>query len=162
MLYAIGIPGVGEANARVISAYFHNDLQAVLAASPEELAEIEGIGPVLAGAIAESLADPAGRANLEALMRELSAAAPEEDETPKIFEGKTFVITGKVHRFDNRDALKEYIIKRGGKAAGSVSARTDYLINNDVNSNSAKNKKARQLGIPVLSEEDFLRLAGED
>ena len=95
-------------------------------------------------------------------MRELSAAAPEEDETPKIFEGKTFVITGKVHRFDNRDALKEYIIKRGGKAAGSVSARTDYLINNDVNSNSAKNKKARQLGIPVLSEEDFLRLAGED
>ena len=162
VLYAIGIPGVGEANARVISAYFHNNLQAVLAATPEELSEIEGIGPVLAGAIADRLSDPAVRANLEKLMQELSAAAPETDETPRIFEGKTFVITGKVHRFDNRDALKEYIIKRGGKAAGSVSARTDYLINNDVNSNSAKNKKARQLGIPVLSEEDFLRLAGED
>ena len=86
-------------------------------------------------------------------------AADEAGEDP--VAGKTFVVTGKVARFANRDALKQYIADRGGKVAGSVSAKTDYLINNDVTSTSSKNKKAAQLGIPILSEEDFLKLAGE-
>ena len=73
--------------------------------------------------------------------------------------GKTFVVTGKVDHFPNRDALKEFIAERGGKVTGSVSAKTDYLINNDVTSTSSKNKKAVQLGIPILSEEDFLKMA---
>ena len=161
VLYALGISGIGTANARLICDHYQNDLQAILAASAEDLGEIEGIGPVLAASVSASFADPQNRARLDALLAELEIEKPQGNEMPQIFAGKTFVITGKVFQFENRDALKDYIQKLGGKAAGSVSAKTDYLINNDVSSNSSKNKKAKQLGVQIISEDDFLSMAKE-
>ena len=161
VLCALGISGVGTAVARLIARHFGDDFEKIAAASEEELAEIEGIGPVLASGIREWFGNEERMALLQDLLGQISLEKEEGEEIPRIFEGKTFVITGKVSRFPNRDALKAYILARGGKAASAVSARTDYLINNDVTSGSAKNKKARQLGIPVLSEEDFLALAGQ-
>ncbi len=161
VLYALGISGIGTANARLICDHYQNDLQAILEASAEDLGEIEGIGPVLAASVSAFLRDRENRARLEDLLSELEIEKPEGNEMPQVFAGKTFVITGKVFHFENRDALRDYIQKLGGKAAGSVSAKTDYLINNDVSSNSSKNKKAKQLGVQILSEEDFLAMARE-
>lgn len=100
--------------------------------------------------------------NLDALLGELEIEGIPVSETEQIFAGKIFVVTGSVEHFTNRNELKTYIEERGGKVTGSVSKNTDYLINNDVNSASSKNKKARELEIPILSEEDFLLLAGEN
>ena len=86
-------------------------------------------------------------------------AEPEKIDTDSKIAGKVFVITGSVEHFANRNELKALIESKGGKVTGSVTSKTDYLINNDVNSNSSKNKKARELEIPILSEEDFLKLA---
>ena len=121
---------------------------------------MEGIGPVLAGNIRQYFDRPAESEALDALMRELVISKAQVQDKPQTLSGKTFVITGKVNHFENRDSLKAYIQSLGGKAAGSVSAKTDYLINNDVTSGSSKNKKARELGIPILSEEDFLKMTG--
>ena len=174
ILYALGIPGIGAANARVLCDHFGDDLAALSAASEEELAGVEGIGPVLAAAVAGWFSQEKNRLLLDRLLRELhpaqrqiwrfSQAAREAADGAGAdpIAGKTFVVTGKVTHFSNRDALKQFIADRGGKVAGSVSSKTDYLINNDVTSTSSKNKKAAGLGIPILSEEDFLALAGED
>ena len=99
---------------------------------------------------------------MDHLLAELTIEKEVVEETEQIFAGKTFVITGSVERFANRKELQEKIEALGGKAAGSVSAKTSYLINNDVTSNSSKNKKARELGIPILSEADFLKMIGEE
>jgi DNA ligase (NAD+) len=142
---------------------------------------VGGIGPVLAASVSAWFKDEKNREVLGHLLQEvhprkragLTAASPGSEASgdstspaggsggPNPIAGKTFVVTGKVDHFPNRDALKEYIADRGGKVTGSVSAKTDYLINNDVGSTSSKNKKAAQLGIPILSETDFLKLAGE-
>ncbi len=159
VLYAVGIVGIGTANARLICDHYQNDLQAILGASADELGEIEGIGPVLAASVSDFLRDEKNREKLDALLAELEIEAPQGNDTPQVLAGKTFVITGKVYKFENRDALKDYIIKLGGKAAGSVSSNTDYLINNDVTSTSGKNKKAKQLGVPIISEDEFLAMA---
>ena len=159
VLYAVGIVGIGTANARLICDHYRNDLQAILAASADELGQIEGIGPVLAASVADFLKDQKNREKLDALLSELEIEAPAGNDAPQVLAGKTFVITGKVYKFENRDALKDYIIRLGGKAAGSVSSNTDYLINNDVSSTSGKNKKAKQLGVPIISEDAFLAMA---
>jgi len=159
VLYAVGIVGIGTANARLICDHYQNDLQSILAASADELGEIEGIGPVLAASVSDFLKDEKNRERLDALLSELEIEAPRKNEKPQVLAGKTFVITGKVYKFENRDALKDYIVELGGKAAGSVSANTDYLINNDVTSTSGKNKKAKQLGVPIISEDEFLAMA---
>ena len=159
VLYAVGIVGIGTANARLICDHYQNDLQAVLEASADDLGEIEGIGPVLAASVSDFLKDEKNREKLNALLSELEIEAPQGNDRPQILSGKTFVITGKVYKFENRDALKDYILKLGGKAAGSVSSNTDYLINNDVTSTSGKNKKAKQLGVPIISEDEFLAMA---
>ena len=159
VLYAVGIVGIGTANARLICDHYQNDLQAVLEASADDLGEIEGIGPVLAASVSDFLKDEKNREKLNALLSELEIEAPQGNDRPQVLSGKTFVITGKVYKFENRDALKDYILKLGGKAAGSVSSNTDYLINNDVTSNSGKNKKAKQLGVPIISEDEFLAMA---
>lgn len=159
LVFALGIPGIGAANARVLCDYYHHDLELLEKASAEELAEVEGIGMVLANSIHDYFADPGNVEETARILRELTLEKPAQDDpNAQKLAGKTFVITGKVHHFANRDELKAAIISRGGKAAGSVSAKTDYLINNDVSSNSSKNKKARELGIPILSEEDFLEM----
>lgn len=156
-LYSLGIPGIGLANAKLICRHFSYDMQAIRSANREELLSIDGLGEVLAGSFTEYMADAENDRQLSDLLSVVSfEAAAVTQESP--ITGKTFVITGSVMHFPNRDAVKSYIEERGGKVAGSVSAKTDYLINNDRESGSSKNKKAKELGIPILSEEDFLAL----
>lgn len=159
-LYSLGIPGIGLANAKLICKAFAYDFQAVRAASAESLCGISGLGDVLAGNFTEYMADPDNAKMLDDLLMQITFEAPEETKESPI-TGKTFVITGSVNHFPNRDAVKTYIEGLGGKVAGSVSAKTDYLINNDTESGSSKNKKAKELGIPILSEEAFLALCEE-
>ena len=161
VLCAVGIPGIGISGARILCSHFDSDLNRIREADAEELSGVEGIGPVLAQNVYDYFRQPAAAAQFDALIGELHIEADVKEDKPQILAGKTFVITGKVEHFPNRDALKALIVSLGGKAAGSVSAKTDYLINNDVTSNSSKNKKARELGIAILSEEDFLAMIGE-
>lgn len=160
LLYGLGIPGIGVANARMICRQFAYDLTRVRSATAEELAEIDGIGEVLASAIVMYFADEENIRNLELLLPKLDIEQPnpETAETELIFSGKTFVITGTVEHFQNRNELKAYIESKGGKVTGSVTKKTDYLINNDTTSTSSKNKKAKELNIPIISEEEFLKL----
>ena len=161
VLCAVGIPGIGISGARILCSHFGSDLNRIREADIEELSGVEGIGPVLAQNVYAYFSQPATAAPFDALIGELHIEEDVKEDKPQILAGKTFVITGKVDHFPNRDALKALIVSLGGKAAGSVSAKTDYLINNDVTSNSSKNKKARELGIAILSEEDFLAMIGE-
>lgn len=159
-LYALGIPGIGVANAKVLSQAFGQDLDRICRAGQEELTQVDGIGAVMAEAICRYFADSKKQEELAHLLNEVTLVKEVNTLSPYL-EGLTFVITGSVSQFANRSELKEYIEKRGGKAAGSVSAKTSFLINNDTASSSAKNKKARELGIPILSETDFLKLCRE-
>lgn len=161
VLCAVGIPGIGISGARILCSHFGDDLAKIKEAEIEELSGVEGIGPVLAQNVYAYFRESGTAEPFDALIGELHIARAAVEDKPQILAGKTFVITGKVNHFANRDALKALIVSLGGKAAGSVSAKTDYLINNDVTSNSSKNKKARELGITILSEEDFLAMIGE-
>ncbi len=162
VIYGLGIAGIGLANAKVLCRKFRFDLDAMRRASYEELVAADGIGDVLAGAWMEYFGNQENNERVDRLLKELEleqeTAVSEEDA---VLAGKTFVITGSLEHFSNRKALQELIESKGGKAAGSVSAKTSYLINNDTASNSSKNKKAKELGIPILSEEDFLKLLEE-
>ena len=158
VLGAVGIPGIGISGARVLCAHFQDDPDRIRAASADELSAVDGIGPVLAENIRRYFDDERLSSALEDLLVEHRISRERAGDAPQILAGKTFVITGKLEHFENRDALKSEIMRLGGKAAGSVSSKTDYLINNDVTSGSSKNKKARELGITILSEEDFLKM----
>ena len=160
LLYSLGISNVGIANAKMICKEFRYDLGKIIHATPEEISSIEGIGPVIAGTFTEYFADEDNMKRLEHLLSHLTFEEVKTESTQSM-EGKQFVITGSVEHFANRSQLKEYIEERGGKVTGSVTSKTDYLINNDTTSSSSKNKKAKDLGIPILSEEDFLKLSGE-
>ena len=157
-IYSLGISGVGLSNAKLICRYFKDDIQAIMSASEEDMTAIEGIGPVIAKNFEAFFSNEKSRKEADALLKEIQLEKEEISENSKIFEGKTFVITGSVHHFSNRNALKSLIESKGGKVAGSVSSKTHYLINNDAESTSSKNKKARELGIPILTEDDFLKL----
>ena len=161
VIYALGIPGIGLANAKVICREFSGDVDRMIHATAEELAEIQGVGEVLAGAFVTYFQDEKHVESLKRLLKELEIPKEEESESQQIFAGVNFVITGSVEHFANRGEVKELIESLGGKVTGSVTSKTNYLINNDVNSTSSKNKKARELGIPILSEEDFLKLLQE-
>lgn len=161
VIYALGIPNIGAANAKLLCRFFNYDLKRLREANEEEIASIEGIGDVIAASVVNYFEEEANKTALEALLYELDIEKPEENENSSVLAGKTFVITGSVFHFANRSELKNYIEERGGKVTGSVTKKTDYLINNEKESNSSKNKKARELNIPLLSEEDFLKLAGE-
>lgn len=160
LLYSLGIPNVGVANAKVLCRAFDYDLEKLRNSTPEELAAVDGIGPVIGEAIADYFQDEKNRAALEHLLKEVRIAVSRND-TPQILAGQTFVITGSVEHFANRNELKAFIEARGGRTAGSVSSKTSCLINNDTASTSSKNKKAKELGIPILSETDFLNMVGE-
>lgn len=162
LIYSLGIPNIGAANAKLLCRHFDYDLERLRNAGQEKIAQIEGLGDVIAASVVGYFADENNRKNLDALLGELEIEGIPASETEQIFAGKIFVVTGSVEHFTNRNELKTYIEERGGKVTGSVSKNTDYLINNDVNSASSKNKKARELEIPILSEEDFLLLAGEN
>ena len=160
VIYSLGITGIGLANAKVICKYFDDDIEKIRHADVEEISSIEGIGPVIAGSLADYFSSEENNKKLDHLLGHLHLIHEETSEE-QVFAGKTFVITGSVEHFSNRSEAKEFIEARGGKVTGSVTKKTDYLINNDKMSASSKNKKAQELGIPILSEEDFLELAGE-
>ena len=157
VIYSLGIPKVGLSGAKLICREFGDDVERVPAADEEALAAIDGIGPVIAGSFVEYFRDAEKRERFERLLSELRLVK-EEVSGEQDLKGKVFVVTGSLNHFANRNELKEQIEKRGGKVTGSVTGKTDYLINNDTASSSSKNKKARELGIPVISEEDFLKL----
>lgn len=161
VIYSLGIPNIGVANARLLCRHFDYDLAKLRESSEEEVAAVEGLGEVIAAAVVAYFAERTNAENLDALCRELTIEKPDTAGQPQVFSGKTFVVTGSVTHFANRSELKAYIEERGGKVTGSVSKNTDYLINNDTASASSKNKKARELAIPILSEEAFLALADE-
>lgn len=161
VIYALGIGGIGLANARLVSRHCNEDPETVADITIEKLMSIDGIGDVLAQSFREYFDDVNNRRLYNELLAELKLQKEVRDTSSPV-AGKTFVITGSVNHFTNRDELKAFIETLGGKTTGSVSAKTDYLINNDVTSNSSKNKKARELGIPVISEEEFIKLTGRD
>ncbi len=158
VIYSLGIANIGLANARMICKAFSYDLTRMLAADEEELSGISGIGGVIAGTFVEYFADRTHVERLEHLLKELTIVEEEGAGAAQTLEGKTFVITGSVEHFANRGEVKTLIESLGGKVTGSVTSKTDYLINNDVTSTSSKNKKARELGIPIISEEEFLKM----
>ena len=156
-LYSLGIAGIGSANAKMIAKYFDNDIDRIISASKDDLLEIEGIGEVLANSIADFFKSEKNIENVESLRKILKFEKEESGGGDKL-SGKVCVITGSLQHFSNRNELKELIEKNGGKVSGSVSSKTNYLINNDTASNSSKNKKAKELGVEIISEEDFLKL----
>lgn len=158
VIYGLGIANIGLANARMICRAFDYELDRMLEADQEDLSEISGIGDVIAGAFVAYFQDPVHRRRLEDLLKELTIVEEEGAGAPQTLAGLTFVITGSVTHFANRSEVKTLIESLGGKVTGSVTSKTDYLINNDVESTSSKNKKARELGIPILSEEEFLEM----
>ena len=158
LVYSLGIPNIGIANAKVICRALGNDPERVMNASAEELNEIPGVGEVIAKAYVDYFADEEHRDVYRRLLEEVDIPKEEETADGQKFAGVNFVITGSVEHFANRAEVKEEIEKRGGKVTGSVTSKTNYLINNDVNSTSSKNRKARELGIPIISEEEFLKM----
>ena len=161
MVYGLGVAGIGLANAKMICRHFKNDFEAMRHATVEELVEIDGIGEVLAQAWTAFFSDGKNNAIVDHLLAELTFEVGDEEsseDADEAFAGMNFVITGSLEHFKNRKELQELIERRGGKVTGSVTSKTNYLINNDVASSSSKNKKARELGVPILSEEEFLKL----
>lgn len=161
VIYGLGVAGIGLANAKMLCRHFKYDFEAMRRAGKEELTAVDGIGEVLADAWIQFFSEERNNAVTDRLMRELTIeAAPEEEEGEAAagFAGLVFVITGSVEHFKNRREIQELIESRGGKVTGSVTAKTNYLINNDASSNSSKNKKARELGIPVITEEQFIEM----
>lgn len=157
VIYSLGIANIGLANAKVICRHFDNSLDAIRKADLEEVSAIDGIGPVIARNLVDYFHKEENNQKLDYLMQHLHIQQ-EEIKSQQIFAGMNFVITGSLNHFSNRNEAKNLIESLGGKVTGSVTGKTTYLINNDTASNSSKNKKARELGIPILSEEDFLKL----
>lgn len=155
LIYSLGIPNIGTANAKLICKHFQNDFDKIRNAAREELVEINHIGDKMAEKFADYFADEENNAKVDRLLEQVTIKKSEENNIQNM-EGLTFVVTGSVEKFANRNAVKEYIEKRGGKVTGSVTSKTNYLINNDVLSNSSKNRKAKELGIEIISEEQFL------
>ena len=153
-LYGLGIPGFGVANAKLVVRAFKSDIEAIMNATEEEMVEIDQVGDVLAHDFVAYFHDEGKLAEVRKLLAEIDFVI-EENTSEQDLEGMTFVITGSLETYPNRDALKKEIEDRGGKVAGSVSAKTTCLINNDINSGSSKNKKAKSLGIPIINEEMF-------
>lgn len=157
LVYALGIANIGLANAKLICKELDYDEQKLPEADEDTLSAIPGIGEVIAKSFTDYFHDEKKRKQYWNVLKEIVLEKETADEQQN-FSGKTFVITGSVERFKNRAELKEVIEKRGGKVTGSVTSKTTYLINNDTESSSSKNRKAKELGIPILSEEDFLTL----
>lgn len=161
LIYGLGIANIGLSNAKVICKAFDEDPEKVVNASMEKLNSIDGIGDVIAGAFVNYFRDDKNREVFDKLLKEVNIKA-EENNNPQIFAGVNFVVTGSVEHFANRNEVKAVIEARGGKVTGSVTSKTAYLINNDKMSTSSKNKKAQDLGIPIISEEEFIEMLGEE
>ncbi|HIW21093.1 MAG TPA: NAD-dependent DNA ligase LigA [Candidatus Dorea intestinavium] len=158
VIYGLGIPNVGLANAKIICKDFGYDVEKVLQATREELIKIDTIGEVIAEGFVGYFKNPEKQERFKHLLAELDLEKPAENENQQIFENINFVITGDVEHFKNRKEMKELIESLGGKVTGTVTGKTNYLINNNVTSTSSKNKKAKELGVPIISEEEFLTM----
>lgn len=161
ILYGLGIAGIGLANAKVLCKHFDYDIDKIISATKEDINAIEGMGEVLAAAVVEWFSEDANKEILSDLLEHLQTSVPSVIVGEQTLNNQIFVITGDVHHFANRNELKEFIENRGGKVTGSVTGKTTYLINNDVNSTSGKNKKAKELNVPIISEDEFLAMVGE-
>lgn len=157
-IYALGISGIGVANGKLIARHFDNNWEKIQNASAEELMQIDGIGEVVANVFVDFLHDDENKKSVEKLLDIVEFDVEPQGLTDGDLRGKTFVITGNVHIYKNRNELKSAIEANGGKVTGSVSSNTDFLINNDIDSASSKNKKAKELGIPIISEDEFARM----
>ena len=158
LIYGLGIANIGLANAKLICKEIGHDPGRVMDLTAEDLAAIDGIGDVIAGNYVAYFADAEHRELFEKLLKEVKLPEEQEDVGEQTFAGMNFVITGSVEHFANRNEVKALIESKGGKVTGSVTSKTNYLINNNVESTSSKNKKAKDLGIPIITEEDFLRM----
>ena len=161
LIYSLGIANIGLANAKIICKEFQYNLEKMLHAVPEDLSAIDGVGDVIANAFVDYFKEERHVEEVRKLLKELKIPEEEENPTEQIFAGMNFVITGSVEHFANRNEVKAVIESKGGKVTGSVTSKTNYLINNDTTSGSSKNKKARELGIAIISEEEFLKMLGE-
>lgn len=155
LLYSLGIPGIGKANAKLIARFCHNKWQDIENLSFDQLVSIDGIGEVMAKSFRDFFDKDENKETVKDILRAVRLDQSEEEQGDTL-AGMIFVITGSLNHFDNRDALKDRLEKAGARVAGSVSAKTSYLINNDVTSSSGKNKKAKELGIPIISEEQVM------
>ena len=157
VLYALGIPGIGVANAKVICRHFEYNPEYIINADADELSEVEGIGEILAKGIVDYFSLEKNKKLFCDILKELRLEEVKVDRSNDMVNGRSFVITGSLNTYANRDELKAKIESLGGKVTGSVSAKCECLINNDVASTSSKNKKAKELGVRIISEEDFNR-----
>lgn len=162
VIYGLGILNVGLTNAKMITKAFDNDLDQLIHTSKDELMKIEGIGEIIAYSFVNYFNNEKNMLEYEKLLKELTIEQTiiSNNDNAQI-KGKVFVITGSLEHFENRDALKLKIEEVGGKATGSVSKNTDYLINNDVNSSSSKNKKAKELGVKIITEDQFMEMLNQ-
>lgn len=156
LIYSLGIQNVGLANAKMLCRAFSYDLEKIMQADVETYSEIEGVGEVIATSIRDYFDNEKNQQSLKNLLEQIELEQPKEDSTAQTLQGKSFVVTGSLHVFESRNALKEKIEAMGGKLTGSVTGNTVCLINNDTTSTSGKNKKAKELNVPILSEEDFI------
>lgn len=161
LIYGLGIAGIGLSNAKMLCREFRFDFEKMRRAEEEELVSVPGIGKVLADAWINYFKQEKNNEMVDRLLCEVTIKQEAETEGNGKLEGKVFVITGSVNHFENRKALQEAIEAQGGKVTGSVTSKTTYLINNDTASNSSKNKKAKELGVPIISEEDFIKILEE-
>lgn len=159
LLYSLGIPGIGDANAKLIAKNFKEDVSKIMDLSLEDLLLVPGIGDVLATGYVDYFNDPKRRKEFTNLLAELVIERVKGEDLSETLQGLIFVITGGLNNFSNREELVDFIEERGGQVSSSVSKNTDYLINNDSLSVSGKNKKAKELGVPIINEEDFLLMA---
>lgn len=156
LLYALGIPGIGVANAKLLGRQFDYDFEHLRKADTEELSAIEGMGEVLASGFVAYMQDAENMQKIDRLLEKVILEKPLTDGNAQTLTGLSFVITGSLEHYENRNELKEIIEQRGGKVTGSVTGKTTCLINNDITSSSSKNKKAKELNVPILTEEDFM------
>ena len=157
LLYGLGIANIGVVNAKMLCKHFSYDLEALLHADAEELSAIEGVGEVIATAFVAHMADEENRKRLQKLVTELKIEVPVIEEGSQTLAGLSFVVTGSLNHYASRNDLKDEIEKLGGKVTGSVTGKTECLINNDITSSSSKNKKAKELQVPILTEDDFIQ-----
>lgn len=158
-IYSLGILNIGLSTAKLICKEFDDDFDKMCHAKKEDLVAIDGIGEVIADTFIQYFAKEENMRLVKDLLSIITIdTSQKEVEGGMIFEGKQFVITGSVEHFANRNEMKAWIEERGGKVTGSVTSKTTYLINNDTESTSSKNKKARELNIPILSEEELLQM----
>lgn len=155
VIYGLGIANIGVANAKMLCRHFDYQLERMQNADVETLSAIEGVGEVIASAFVDYMRDGDNLQKIENLLKELRIEKP-ETSGERTLENMSFVVTGSLQHFESRNQLKELIEERGGKVTGSVTGKTVCLINNDISSASSKNKKAKELGIPIITEEEFM------